>query len=138
MNQEQINALLYEALETEMGGQQVYTTAIKCARNATLKEEWQKYHEETANHEQVLRNAFQRLQMDASKETPGRKIVRHHGEGLVKAMEMALQSAPDAAEIVAAECVVLAETKDHLNWKLIGHLGKELKGDMAKVLKEAH
>ena len=27
---------------------------------------------------------------------------------------------PEAAELVAAECVVLAETKDHLNWELIG------------------
>ena len=29
---------------------------------------------------------------------------------------------PEAAEIVAAECVVHAETKDHLNWELIGEL----------------
>ena len=27
---------------------------------------------------------------------------------------------PEAAELVACECVVLAETKDHLNWTLIG------------------
>jgi hypothetical protein len=137
-NKEQVTALLYEALETEMGGQQVYTTAIKCARNSDLKEEWQKYLEETTNHEQVVRTVFDKLSLDPSVETPGRKIVRHHAEGLVKAMEMALSSAPDMAEIVAAECVVLAETKDHLNWKLIGHLGEKLKGDTAKALREAH
>jgi hypothetical protein len=138
MNQEKVTELLYEALETEMGGQQIYSTAIKCAKNSELKEEWQKYLEETTNHEQVLRETFEKLSLDPSKETPGRMSVRHHGEGLVKAMEMAMQSAPDAAEIVAAECVVLAETKDHLNWKLIGYLGEELKGNMAKALKEAH
>ena len=27
---------------------------------------------------------------------------------------------PHAAQIVAAECVVLAETKDHLDWELLG------------------
>ena len=27
---------------------------------------------------------------------------------------------PAAAQIVAAECVVLAETKDHLDWELLG------------------
>ena len=39
--------------------------------------------------------------------------------------------------MVAAECVVLAETKDHQNWELIGEVAKKLKGDEAKALKEA-
>ena len=52
---------------------------------------------------------------------------------------MALEAGkPDAAQIVAAECVVLAETKDHLNWELIGQLAKKLKGEEAKALKDAH
>jgi hypothetical protein len=38
---------------------------------------------------------------------------------------MALRSTdPDSAQIVAAECVVHAETKDHLNWELLGELAK--------------
>ena len=45
---------------------------------------------------------------------------------------------PEAAELVAAECVVLAETKDHLNWELIGELAKKAKGDEGRALKEAH
>jgi hypothetical protein len=54
-------------------------------------------------------------------------------------MEMALEAGdPDAAQLVAAECVVLAETKDHLNWELIGELAKKRKGDEAKALKKAH
>jgi hypothetical protein len=54
-------------------------------------------------------------------------------------MEMALSSGdPAAAEIVAAECVVLAETKDHLNWELIGQLVEKLTGTQKKVLKEAY
>ena len=40
--------------------------------------------------------------------------------------------------VVAAEAVVLAETKDHQNWHLIGEVSKKVKGDVAKVLKEAH
>jgi hypothetical protein len=27
---------------------------------------------------------------------------------------------PEAAQLVAAECVILAETKDHQNWELMG------------------
>jgi hypothetical protein len=40
--------------------------------------------------------------------------------------------------VVAAECVVDAETKDHQNWELIGELSKALDGDVAGVLGEAH
>ena len=77
--------------------------------------------------------------LDTEQETPGRQVVRHLGQSLVKAMEMALKSGePEAAQVVAAECVVLAETKDHLNWELIGETAKNAKGDQAKALKAAH
>jgi hypothetical protein len=54
-------------------------------------------------------------------------------------MEMALQAGePTGAQLVAAECVTLAETKDHLNWELIGEAAKKLKGDEAGALRTAH
>ncbi len=40
MKQKQINELLYEAFETEMGGIEVYKTALKCIVNDKLKKEW--------------------------------------------------------------------------------------------------
>ncbi len=133
MKNEQFNQLLYEALETEMGGVQVYKTAIRCAVNEELKEEWEEYLEQTQNHEQIVRELLGKFQLDADADTPGRKIVRHIGESLVKAMEMALESGePEAAQIVAAECVVEAETKDHLNWELIAQVAEKTKGKMAK------
>jgi rubrerythrin len=138
MKDEQLHQLLYEALETEMGGVQVYETAIRCAVNEDLKEEWEEYHEQTQKHEQIVRDLFGKLGLDPEKETPGRQVVRHIGESLVKAMEMALQAGkPEAAQIVAAECVVEAETKDHLNWELIAQVTEKSKGEDRKVLKDA-
>ena len=46
--------------------------------------------------------------------------MRDKGETLVRSMERALEVDPEAAQLVAAECVVDAETKDHLNWELMG------------------
>jgi len=130
--------LLYQALETELGGEQVYLAALRCAQNEELKEEWQKYLEETQNHQRIVLQVFDKLGLDANAETPGRAVVRHLGESLVRAMEMAQKNAPaEAAELVAAECVVLAETKDHANWELIGKVAESLKGDEARALKEA-
>lgn len=138
MKNEQLHQLLYEALETEMGGVQVYKMAIQCAVNQDLKEEWEKYLEQTHNHEQVVRELLGKFSLDPQAETPGRKVVRHIGESLVGAMEMARKSGkPQAAQIVAAECVVLAETKDHLNWELIGQVATKTKGEDGKALKEA-
>jgi len=139
MKREQLNELIYQALETEMGGVQVYKTALQCAVNEDLKEEWEEYLEQTENHVEVVQKMMQKLGLDIEMETPGREVVRHHGESLVKAIEMAMQAGdPAAAQIVAAECVTLAETKDHLNWELIGEAAQKLKGEEAKALKEAY
>lgn len=139
LNTSHVTELLYQALETEKGGVQIYTTALRCAVNKDLKEEWNKYLEQTKVHVQVVTDLLKGMNLDPEAETPGRKIVRHIGDSLVKAMQMAL-TGPDlaAAQIVAAECVTLAETKDHLNWELIGQIVKDSNVDSIKVLKEAH
>jgi rubrerythrin len=135
----QVEELLYQALETELGGVEVYKTALRCATNTDLREEWKKYLEETENHVRIVKDVFSQLGLDESTETPGRMVVRHKGEALVKAMEIALQSGDKtAAQLVAAECVVEAETKDHANWELIGEIADEDKGDRKKVLAEAY
>ncbi|HJU82531.1 MAG TPA: DUF892 family protein [Acidimicrobiia bacterium] len=139
MKDAQIEELLYQALETELGGVKVYQTAIRCAVNDDLKEEWQKYLDETENHVRIVTGVFDELGMNTETETPGREIVRAKGAALVESMEMALASGDmAAAQLVAAEAVVDAETKDHANWELIGEIAKEDKGTRAKVLMAAY
>lgn len=139
MKDKQVRELLYQALETEMGGVEIYTTALRCAQNEDLKEEWEEYLEQTKNHVTILEDVLTKLDLDPEEETPGRKVVRHIGEALVESMEMALaEGEPGAAQLAASEAVVLAETKDHQNWHLIAEVAKKVKGDVAKVLKEAH
>jgi len=139
MNRDQLHELLYQALETEQGGILVYQNALRCALNADLKKEWNEYLEQTQNHERIVRDLFEAFDLDPEVETPGRQVVRHIGKSLVKAMEMALSAdTPEAAQLVAAECVILAETKDHQNWELIGEVAKKSKGEEAKALKTAH
>src|SRR5678810_809133 len=139
LNTSHVTELLYQALETEKGGVQIYTTALRCASNEDLKEEWTKYLEQTKTHVQVVSDLLKGMNLDTEAETPGRKIVRHIGDSLVQAMEMALRG-PDlaAAQIVAAECVTLAETKDHLNWELIGELATKSGLPDASMLQPAY
>ena len=87
---EQVHELLYQALETEIGGIQVYENAIACAVNEDLKKEWTEYPSQTENHREILLSVFEELGLDADAQTPGRQVVAHLGQSLVQAMQMAI------------------------------------------------
>ena len=66
MKAEQRNELLYQALETELGGVEIYTTALTCAVNENLKKEWQEYlariiHEQREEGRKLYRTVRQRI-----------------------------------------------------------------------------
>jgi rubrerythrin len=134
----QLKELILQSLEHERGGVQVYETALTCAKHKDLREEWQEYVEQTRTHVEILQSVCEELQIDPEEDSPGRKVVRHLGEALVDAMTIAKKEGdPDAAQLVACECVVLAETKDHADWELLSRCAKKLKGAERKVLQEA-
>ncbi|HEX2797139.1 MAG TPA: hypothetical protein VHN38_08640 [Immundisolibacter sp.] len=139
MNDAQVNELLLQSLEHERGGVKLYAAAVKCASNTDLKEEWEKYLTESRRHVQVLEEVCKSLALDTEKMSPGRKVVAALGQSLLSAVETAKREAdPAAAQIIAAECVVLAETKDHLDWELIGQCAEKSTGARAKALRAAY
>ena len=139
MQSKQVQELILQSLEHELGGVKVYQLAVSCAQNSDLKSEWQRYLGETRNHVAVLTDVCSTLGIDASQETPGRAVVRHLGSALVEAMKLAQAAGdPMAAELVACECVVLAETKDHLDWQLIGKCAEHSEGSTAAALSSAY
>lgn len=139
MNSKQVEELLLQSLEHEIGGVEVYTTALTCVVNPALKKEWQKYLEETETHVSTLEKVCQAMGLNPEKETPGREVVRHNGAALVEAMRLAKKAGPpEAAQLVACECVVLAETKDHTDWALLGRLSEHYDGKGADALKDAY
>jgi rubrerythrin len=138
VNKDQLHELLYQGLETERGGIEIYTTALRCVVNDDLRSEWEEYLDQTKNHERIMTNVITELGLDPETETSGRAVVRSIGEALVAAMEQALESGPpEAAELVAGEAVVLAETKDHLNWELLSLVVDDVDAASAKVLRAA-
>ena len=131
--------LAYQLLETEMGGVQIYRTAIQCAINDELRGEWEEYLAQTERHVGIARALVTKLGLDPDAELPARTICRHSGQALVKLMLEALAvGTPEEAQLTAAECVVNAETKDHANWELVGLLAKKTRGDLGDVLRAAH
>jgi rubrerythrin len=137
MNIDQRNELLQQMQETELGGVKIYETALTCVLNEDLKKEWAKYLEQTQRHVETVTLLMNELGVKPV-ESPGRLVVRHIAGSLVAAMKLAKGSAPpEAAEIVACECVVHAETKDHANWELLTTYSEGARGDEKKAIKAA-
>ena len=135
----QLKDLLLQMMETELGGEQVYRAAIDCATNEDLKKEWEGYLDETLSHQNVVRTTCENLGIDPEEVVPSRLVVKHIGDSLVKAIELARQAGnPAQAQLVACECVVHAETKDHANWELLGKVAEVATADVGRALKDAH
>jgi rubrerythrin len=138
VKQTQVKELLLQSLEHERGGIKVYETAVQCALNNGLKEEWTKYLDQTREHDRILTSVCKKLELNPEEDSPGRSIVKHLGAALVTAMQSALKSGNlEAAQLVACECVVLAETKDHADWELISKCAQTATGKQHEVLSAA-
>lgn len=138
MNREHLDELLYQAIETELGGERLYQAAITRAVNPDLSEEWKKYLGETREHQRVLERVFEVAGLDIDTETPGRLAVREKGRTLVAVVEAAGKSDSRLGELVAAESVVEAESKDHQNWELLGRMAEHVDGALGDALREAY
>ena len=135
----QFKELLLQSLQHERGGVLVYQTALECVVNRDLRKEWTKYLEQTRRHVEELTTVCQLFGLDPGEITPGCKVVEHTGKALVTAMKMALAAGHAAqAELVACECVSLAEAKDHADWQLLGKCAEALQGDAANALRAAY
>jgi hypothetical protein len=138
MKLDQVNDLILQSLEHEMGGVKIYELALSCAVNDDLKEEWTKYLDQTRTHVTILKGVCKAFKIDAAQETTSRTIVRGIGEALLAGMRKAKAAGhPGAAELVACECVVIAETKDHADWELLAKCADATKGEAGKALREA-
>jgi hypothetical protein len=135
MNVEQLHELLYQTLEAELGGAAIYETARRCVQKDELRKDFERYHEQTTHHVDLVEGLLRAFGLHPGAETPGRKVVRQLGDSLVAAMERALKvGPPNAAELVAAECVTLAEARDQLNWGLIGEVLSRVRGEAGSAL----
>jgi hypothetical protein len=139
MNRDQIRELLLQALEAERGGQRVYEAALLSARDPALRSLWERYRKETERHERTMLELCAALGLDPRDESPGRTVARLLSDGLLVAIERAADTAPpEVAQVTAAECVLLAETKDYLHWELIGRCAQHADGDVRRALQSAY
>lgn len=138
MERKRLEELVLQALTHEKGGVNVYTTALRCAIEPDLQKGWNRYLIQTRRHVTVLRAVCATFGIDPDASLPCCRPVEHTGRASVEAMEIALRVGdPGAAQLVACDCVVLAETKDHANWRLLSRLIPSLAGAERCSIEEA-
>lgn len=135
----QLTDLVLQSLEYEARSVEVYEAALRCVANPELEQEWRGRLSSTREHVEVLRQICAALSIDVDQRTPGTCIARHLGLSLVMAMDLARMTGKgEAAQMVACECIVLAETKRYLAWELINECADILlEGGAAAPLQNA-
>jgi rubrerythrin len=119
--------VLLQALESEAGAANVYRMALECTRNAELREALDRNIAETEGRRRSLLHLCYEAGLDPTRETPGRARMREVLRSLTRAMHLALREGPgEVAEIVAARCVVHAETSG-LNWELVREVARMMR-----------
>lgn len=138
MNEKLVSELLLQSLEHEIGGVLIYEAALKCVVNDGLRTEWERYLDETRDRVRILTDVCVAVGLDPDRSTSGRRIVQELGWALIATIEKASVDGPsEVAQLVACECVVMAATKDHLDWELIGKCADRFRGGKNIALKDA-
>ena len=84
----QLEDLVLQMMETELGGEKIYRTALESAIHEDLHKEWEGYLQETLHHQQVVRGLCATLGLAPNQTTPTRAVVGHIGKALVQAIEL--------------------------------------------------
>ena len=139
MERAQLKELVLQSLVHERGGVLIYKTALECAVDDELREEWKKYLAQTVRHVELLTVGAQSLGFDPGEMTPSCAIVHQMGKSLVIAMKAALAANnPVAAQLIACDCVMIAESKCFADWQLIGRCVQEMGGEVATAFGPAY
>ena len=129
---------LSEFLTVEKGGVKLYEAALKQVHNREVKEKFQEFHKQTMRHEEILTIIIEKLGGKPSYKSAGAKLAEEKAEALLKTMNESKGMSREEAELNAIENIVIAETKDHADWELLGHIAHRAEdSQLSQLLKPA-
>jgi rubrerythrin len=125
---------LSECLTVERGGVKLYEAALKLVRNREVKDKFREFHKQTMRHEEILTHIITKL----GGKPAGAKLAEAKANALLKTMTDNKGKSPAEAELNAIENIVIAETKDHADWELLGHIAHRSEDSrLSQLLKPA-
>src|SRR5258708_1265608 len=116
--------LLSEFLAVEQGGQQLYERALQLVFDNEVKTKFREFLKQTMTHQKVLTEIIQKLGGNPRRQSPTAKIADQKAQALLRTMgESGLSR--EQNQLNAMENIVLAETKDHADWELLGKIARQ-------------
>lgn len=128
INNSTLMDVLSEFLAVEMGGQKLYEKALTLVSDSEVRSKFREFHKQTLKHQLVLTDVIRRLGGNTRAQSPTAKVATEKAQALLRSMEGNGLS-KDQAELNAIENIVLAETKDHADWELIGKIARQSTDD---------
>jgi rubrerythrin len=129
---------LSEFLVVERGGVKLYQTALQIVRDPEVSEKFKEFYEQTRKHETILIRVINALGGDPEHVSGAAKLAETKAQALLKTMLESDGMAGESAELNAIENIILAETKDHADWEMLGKIARRSDDDKIRdVLKPA-
>lgn len=101
----------------------------------TLKQDWESARKRAREHEKILIQVCAELGIDPQTPTPARVQIEETAASLVGAMQAGIEAGdPTGAQLVACECVMVAEVEAQLTWEQLGKAAHDLTGPAADAL----
>jgi rubrerythrin len=129
---------LSEFLAVERGGVKLYETAIQQVTDAEVLNRFREFYQQTRKHVEILSRVITSLGGDPTYMSPGAKMAEEKAQALLSTMTQSDGMGPQQTEMNAIENIVIAETKDHADWELLGHIARRSSDSQLRdVLKPA-
>lgn len=133
INERTLMEVLSEFLAIEMGGQKLYEKALGLVSDSEVRTKFREFHRQTIKHQKVLTDVIHRLGGNTRAQSPTAKVATEKAQALLRSMDRNGLS-KDQAELNAIENIVLAETKDHADWELIGKIARQATEDRLREI----
>lgn len=122
-----------EMLAVERGGIQLYEKALEELDHEELRSKLEEFHEQTQRHVEYCEEFLDAAGADQKSLSPGAKAAEHKAQGLITA-----EVPREMADLNNLENLVLAETKDHWDWEMLGSMMEQIEDrDLKKVVSRA-
>jgi rubrerythrin len=125
ISMEMLTDKLSEFLAVERGGLKLYEEALRIVTDSEVSKKFELFREQTRKHESILLRVMEQLGMDPDYVSPAAKVAQQKASGLLSTMTSPDGLPSKAAEINAIENIVLAETKDHADWEMLGKIARQ-------------
>jgi rubrerythrin len=116
--------VLSEFLAVEQGGQQLYEKALELVFDNEVKTKFREFLKQTMTHQKVLTEIIQKLGGNPRRQSRTAKIADQKAQALLRTMGDPGLSR-EQNQLNAMENIVLAETKDHADWELLGKITRQ-------------